>query len=489
MSLRARLLLGLLALAAAGLLVADLVTYRSLDAFLTDRIDQQLLEARDPLFHSLASPAGAPAAAAERQGGPPGGPPQFPPGTYAALVDTGGAILAQHTFGFTAAEQAAHPRLPSPVPTPAGASPLLPTVPAASGAGDYRVAVQAPDPNDPGRAQGAYLVVAIPLGDVESTLGRLLLIEAGVGIAVLAGLAALGSWAVGLGLRPLDRMAATADAIAAGDLSRRVEPATPRTEVGRLGLALNAMLAQIERAFAARSASEERLRRFVADASHELRTPLSSIRGYAELFRRGAGAHPDDLATAMRRIEAEGARMGNLVDDLLLLARLDEGRPLERGPVDLSALAEDAAADARASQPGRPIRLAAAEDVVVAGDNLRLRQVVGNLVRNALVHTPAGTPVELAVASDDVSGVLSVADHGPGVPREVADRVFERFYRAEQGGGRDHGGSGLGLSIVSAVVAAHGGAVHLAETPGGGATFTVKLPLFAAGDDGGTALP
>jgi two-component system OmpR family sensor kinase len=341
--------------------------------------------------------------------------------------------------------------------------------------------VQEPDPNDPSAVQGQYLVVAIPTADVDATLRRLLLVEVGVGVAVLSAFVALGTWAVRLGLRPLDRIAATAGAIAAGDLRRRVQPATPRTEVGRLGLALNAMLGQIERAFAARAASEERLRRFIADASHELRTPLSSIRGYAELFRRGAGGNPEDLATAMRRIEAESARMGHLVDDLLLLARLDEGRPLERSPIDLAVLAEDAVVDARAAAPRRAISLAAGDDVVVAGDELRLRQVVGNLVRNALVHTPPDTPVEVAVAADGQAVVLTVTDHGPGIPPGTAERIFERFYRADPGGGRDHGGSGLGLSIVAAVVTAHGGTAAARDTPGGGATFEVRLPLFAGG--------
>ncbi len=478
MALRTRLLLGLLALAAVGLLAADAVTYASLESFLTRQVDQRLTEARDPLFHMLGAP---PPGAAEHGGGAsggPGGPSPVPPGTYAALVDARGAILVQITFGYTASEQAAQPRLPSPLPLPRDGTPALLTAPSRDGTGAYRVAVQAPDSNDPSAVQGRFLVVAISCQDIDATLRRLLLIEVGVGVAALAGLAALGSWAVRLGLRPLDRIAATAGAIAAGDLRRRVEIATPRTEVGRLGLALNAMLGQIERAFAARAASEDRLRRFVADASHELRTPLSSIRGYAELFRRGANRNPEDLATAMRRIEAEATRMGRLVDDLLLLARLDEGRPLERGPVDLAALAEDAAADARASAPQRMIRLVAADDVVVTGDELRLRQVVGNLVRNALVHTPAGTPVEVDVSGDGDVGVLTVADRGPGIPPGTADRIFERFYRTDPGGGRDHGGSGLGLSIVAAVVAAHAGTVHLSETPGGGATFTIRLPLF-----------
>jgi two-component system, OmpR family, sensor kinase len=482
-SLRTRLLLGLLTLAIVGLLVADVVTYASLSAFLTDRVDQELVQSRDSLFHALGSSGAGPGQPGGGPGNaPPGGPVAVPPGTYAALIDPNGTILQQVTFGFSSAEPAVQLKLPQPLPLPKGGTPAPFTVAGEGGAGMYRVAIQAPDPNDPAVTHGTFLVAAIPLQDVASTLSRLLVVEVGVGAAVLMLLAGVGSWAVRFGLRPLDAMAETAGAIAAGELQRRVSPATQRTEVGRLGLALNAMLTQIEQAFAARTASEERLRRFIADASHELRTPLSSIRGYAELFRRGAGSRPEDLVMAMQRIEDEAARMGRLVDDLLLLARLDEGRPLERGPVDLSTLAHDAATDARVTDPRRTIGCILDDEVIVIGDDYRLRQVVGNLVRNALIHTPAGTPLEIRVTSEEGDGVLTVIDHGPGIAPDRVEKIFERFYRADPGSGRDHGGSGLGLSIVAAVVAAHAGAVRLSTTPGGGATFTVRLPLFAPDD-------
>ena len=285
---------------------------------------------------------------------------------------------------------------------------------------------------------------------------------------------------VQFGLRPLQKMGAVAGVIAAGDYSRRVEPATSRTEIGRLGLALNAMLAQIEAAFAQRTASERRLRRFIADASHELRTPLTSIRGYSEMLRRGASDSPSDAELARRRIEEESVRMSTLVDDMLLIARLDQGRPLESQPVDLQVIARDAAADARAVAPQREISVDAPDNVLVAGDDTRLRQVVGNLVRNALVHTPATTPVEIAVTTQNGTAQLSVADHGPGLPAGDLERIFEPFYRADASRSRDSGGAGLGLSIVSAVVAAHGGHVEVRETHGGGATFDVKLPLVPA---------
>jgi two-component system OmpR family sensor kinase len=321
------------------------------------------------------------------------------------------------------------------------------------------------------------VVVAVPLREVEQTLSRLRLIEAIVTAAVLAALAALTWWVVRLGLRPLERMEATANAIGAGDLSRRVDSADERTEVGRLGLALNAMLGQIEGAFAERRASEERLRRFLADASHELRTPLSSIRGYAELFRLGPAQDPEQLAGAMRRIEEEATRMGRLVDDLLLLARLDEVRDPRREPVDVAALARDACEDARVAAPQRPISFTAPDEpVLVAADPDQLRQVLTNLLRNALVHTPEGTPVEVSATLDGERAAVHVRDHGPGLPEGAAERVFERFWRQGDSRARDRGGAGLGLAIVSAVTAAHGGTATAADADGGGAVFTVELP-------------
>jgi two-component system OmpR family sensor kinase len=237
------------------------------------------------------------------------------------------------------------------------------------------------------------------------------------------------------------------------------------------------MLSQIEAAFEERTESNTRLRRFIADASHELRTPLTSIRGYSELLRRGASKSPTDSELARRRIEEESVRMSVLVDDMLLIARLDQGRPLDKEPVDLQAIARDAAADARAVAPQREITLAAPDQVVVEGDDTRLRQVLGNLVRNAIVHTPSQTAIEIAVTTQDGVGRMSVADHGPGLDAEELERIFEPFYRADPSRSRDSGGAGLGLSIVSAVVSAHGGHVTVKETTGGGATFEVELPL------------
>jgi signal transduction histidine kinase len=354
-----------------------------------------------------------------------------------------------------------------------------------------------------GELPGGYtLVVGAALESNQKAISRLVRIELVVGFAVLVVLGAAGYGLVRNSLRPLAEVERTAQAIAGGDLSRRVPVGDERTEVGRLSLAINGMLSRIESAFRAQQASEEqargsehRMRRFVADASHELRTPLTSIRGFAELYRQGAVRCEDDVARLMQRIEAEGARMGLLVEDLLLLARLDQQRPLTFAPVDLAEIAGDAVHDAKAVQPERPISLHLDESLsdvpVVIGDQSRLRQVVGNLVTNALTHTPpdARVTVTVAEAPDDADVlVLRVADEGPGMATADADRAFERFYRAEASRTRgedtiaEAGGTGLGLAIVSSLVAAHGGSVELATAPGKGAAFTVRLPRSGPAD-------
>ncbi|GAA2846910.1 hypothetical protein GCM10010517_03700 [Streptosporangium fragile] len=300
----------------------------------------------------------------------------------------------------------------------------------------------------------------------------------GSSAAALVCLTLLAAHLIRRGLRPLDRIVETAAAIGEGNLDRRIEAAPATSEVGRLGHALNQMLAQIEEAFREREASEDRLRRFVADASHELRTPIASIRGYAELFRRGAATRPEDLAKAMSRIEAEATRMGSLVDEMLLLARLDTGRPLERAPVELTALAADAVADILAIEPLRPLSLEYDGPVEVSGDAARIRQVVGNLLANVLSHTPEGTPAVVRIRADGEHAVIEVADEGPGLTDEQSALVFERFYRADHthNGVRRQAGAGLGLSIVAAVAAAHGGDAAVTSRPGAGATFRVRLP-------------
>ena len=470
MALRLRLLLALVALVVAGLLAADLATYGALRAFLLERLDTQLQAATNPVARMLTfgTPPGLLAS------GGSGPTALLSPGTFVELRNAGGKVVNRATFSLDGSAAPA-PSLPAALPGSGATqtSAELFIAAAADGSPSYRV-LAAP------LEGGGTVIIAIPLSDLDATLAQLAVIELAAGLAVLVLLGLATWWIVRRGLRPLERMGETAGLIAAGDLARRVSVDDPRSEVGQLGIALNAMLERLEAAFARQAATEERLRRFLADASHELRTPLTSIRGYAELFHRGADRRPADLTTAMRRIEEEAARMGVMVEDLLLLARLDEDRTLERAPVDLARVAADAVADARAADPSRPIALEAPRPIVVTGDDARLRQVAANLLGNALAHTPAGTAVVVRAVLRDGRGVLEVADEGPGLGQVEAARVFEPFFRADPSRSRTSGGAGLGLAIVAAIVAAHGGTVSLDTAPGAGATFRVAIP--AAGE-------
>lgn len=333
----------------------------------------------------------------------------------------------------------------------------------------YRVLVSQP-------ADGGFVAVAAPLGDVDSTVNNLIVVIVAASLAILGVLTVVVWVTVRRGLQPIDNMIETAGHIGSGDLSRRVEYADANTEVGKLGASLNAMLSQIETSFAAKEASERRLRQFVADASHELRTPLTSIRGYAELYRSGAVSSPEALERSMARIESEGARMGKLVEDLLLLARLDQGRPLRSEPVELVTLVDDAVADARAVEPARSIAFTHPDTAYVMGDSDRLRQVLDNLLSNARMHTEVRVPVRVSIESAGDTVALSVADDGPGIQEEDAERVFDRFYRADSSRSRTRGGAGLGLSIVASIVDAHDGDVQLVSAPGAGTRVIVTLP-------------
>jgi two-component system, OmpR family, sensor kinase len=369
------------------------------------------------------------------------------------------------------------------------------------------------------------LVIGLDVSGVYGTIQQLTGVDLIVSIVIIFVLAIVGFAVVQANLRPLVEIEETAGEIAAGHLNRRVPERDPRTEIGRLGRSLNSMLSQIETAFHAREESEaaahrneERMRQFIADASHELRTPLTAIRGFAEYYRqrgglvqhtgdqdgpdarsarangRAAAAHAEeglmaeDLDRIMHRVEAEAARMGLLVEDLLLLARLDQQRPLARRPVDLLSLAADAVHDARLLAPARTIDLSVQPGAafIIIGDEPRLRQIIGNLMSNALSHTPDGTPIEVSISSGTLDPrksnptpavILDVVDHGPGMTPEQAQHAFERFYRVDQARTRKAGGSGLGLAIVSALVAAHGGTASVRTAPGQGATFRVALPL------------
>lgn len=477
-SLRVRLVVGLLILAAAGLVLVGGVTYAEQRSFLLGRVDQQaqsaipaLSRALDDQGYAVAPAASGPGPPRGGDGGGPGGRgggsamASLPPGTYGQRRTSGGRVV-----GHTVLSYGESP-LPAPqIPTRLTLGRLL-TVSSVSDSGQrYRVLAER-DGDDSG-----ITVVAIPLRDVDQTLHRLLTVEAAVIGGVLLALGLLAWLVVRLGLRPLDRIAQTAGAIAAGELSRRVSPATTRTEVGRLGLALNTMLERLQQAFVAREASEQRLRHFLADASHELRTPLASIRGYAELFRMGAAADPEDIRKAMRRIEDEAARMGVLVEDLLTLARLDAVREPVHEPLDLTPLAADAVDAARVREPSRQLTLQTEPALDVLGDPHELRQVIDNLLRNAITHTPEGTAIEISTRRAGDRCELEVRDHGPGLPPGDPGELFERFWRAEAGRGRGKGGAGLGLAIVGAIADAHGGTVTAANAPDGGARFVVSLP-------------
>jgi two-component system OmpR family sensor kinase len=371
------------------------------------------------------------------------------------------------------------------------------TAPAGNGTTRWRVLVT-PIATQP----GSFLVIGEDLSDVDDAISRLVLAELLVSVGVLILLAVLGATLVRASLKPLREIEHTAAAIAQGDLTRRVpefEPGfeEPRTEVGHLARSLNAMLGQVEAAFTAQAESEtrarhseERMRQFVADASHELRTPLTTIRGFAELYRQGAFASPEEAERLVRRIEDEAARMGLLVEDLLLLARLDMARPLTMDRLELRVIGSDAVIAARAVDPDRPITLDIPDGtgpLVVEGDEARLRQVVGNLMTNALVHTPAGTAVTLRLRGEPGQAVIEIVDNGPGLAPEQVQRVFERFYRADVARtrrsaavGEPGSGTGLGLAIVAALVVAHRGVVEVDTVPGLGATFRVRLPLAQA---------
>ncbi|MGW4412996.1 sensor histidine kinase [Nonomuraea sp. NPDC004702] len=468
-----RLVSATLLLVTLAITVTGLFAVRLLRGYLVERVDRQLVAAAAP--RDLPPPPEA---------WPAGRQPQRFFGLFhSVLVDAGGATVRVLTES-TEEHTPKLPRLTSADVAARGGRPF--TVESrASGGPDWRVvAVPARD--------GDSRVIAISLGDVEGTVARLALIVAFAGGGTLAVLGVACYWLVRRSLRPLREIGRTARDIAGGDLSRRVPMWASTTEVGKLGRSLNGMLAQIESAVREREAaaesaresataarrSEEVMRRFMADASHELRTPLTSIRGFAELFRLGK---EKDLAEAVRllsRIEGQAARMGLLVEDMLLLARLDQRRELARRPVDLLSLAATAVIDAQTLAPDRRIELVRLDggegEVLVTGDESRLGQVVGNLVGNALQHTPPGTPFEVRVGVDGERAVVEVADEGPGFPPEVAERVFERFYRADPA--RGVGGAGLGLSIAATLVEAHGGVVMAEGEPGKGALFRVLLP-------------
>lgn len=459
--LRVTLVLALVALAAVGLLVSGVAVTSALHNVLMDRVDQQLAEAAN----SWARPGG-PRPPVPLPGEP--GRERPPVKFYTRVQDTEGRMFLQD-------DRDGAPELPTDL-RPG----TFTTGTAGGGSGEWRVRYTE-------NPYGTSLV-ALRLDETQAIVERLVVLQAVIGAVVLVILAVAAYFVIRRSLRRLEQVEEIAADIAAGDLHRRVPMRPTNTEVDRLARSLNTMLAQIQRGFAATEASEEaarhseeKMRRFVADASHELRTPLTTIKGFAELYRQGATRDTDML---LDRIERESKRMGLLVEDLLMLARLDAERPVEYAPVDLLALASDAVHSARAvaaarSGPPRPVELEVRPGTgttEVPGDAARLRQVLANLLNNALVHTPAeaSVTVRLTPGADGVR--LEIADTGPGMSREQTERVFERFYRADDSRSRTSGGTGLGLAIVRALVAAHGGTVSVDSEPGRGTVFTVWLP-------------
>jgi len=464
MTLRARLLLSVGVLLAAALVVTGTLVVGLTRSNLIAQVDNDLENASRADFTVVGPPRGG----------------SDPTGRRFALliVNADGVEVESLPSGFN--------RDPDPLPfLPAADEPALPVGrivdrPAVDGSMSYRVlTLRAP--------QSLTVVLGAPLDQVEDSIAVLVRLLVAVGLVVLGGMLLVGWYLIRRGLRPLEQMTGTAERISAGDLTSRVGVRDDGSEVGRLGGAFDAMLDQIQSAFesqraalAAKERSETQLRQFVADASHELRTPLTAVRGYAELYRAGGLSEEAALEQAMARIGTESRRMAALVEDLLLLARLDQGRPLRHEPVVLTELVHDALNDARAVEPERPVTAHVEAGVIVNGDEDRLRQVIGNLFTNVRVHTPADSPVDVSVAARDGVSVLSVADHGPGVDPGHVEHIFDRFYRADTGRSRDRGGAGLGLSIAASVALAHGGTIAYSNTPGGGATFTLTLPAPSA---------
>jgi two-component system OmpR family sensor kinase len=481
-SLRSRLTLGVVLLTAFGFLLSSFVVKNALEGYLTGQVDKQLLALSATALPQIAESGiiqdeddflGRHNEDRERENEAPRprGPLSRIPTTFSVTVldangfvtgelggDLNAAPIADYLVGFDLEEVAEHQGEAFTVE---------------GGRNNFR-AVAVALPNNSGS-----IVAAQSLDDLNQTVGKLGFFFFLIGAALLTLIAIASRLVIKIGMRPLEDVEETAEQIAAGDLSARMPDANPHTEVGRLITSLNSMLGRIEQSFTARTESENKLRRFVADASHELRTPLTAIRGFSELYRQGAVSGEEPTRELLGRIEGESKRMGSLVEDLLLLARLDQAREMESKPVDLQEVVESAVASARAAGPDHPVSFTPSSDELFAlGDEPRIHQVVANLLANARAHTPAGTKIDVSIARDRDGIRISVADNGPGLSDEDQKKIFERFYRADPSRVRVDGeGSGLGLSIVDAVMKAHGGSVTVASELGKGSTFTLFFPI------------
>jgi len=456
LSLRTRLVAVAVALVAFAVTATGVATYVALKTYLYGQLDQRVDEAADRAVPLATGPGTGREV------------PRFGREPLVAVVKADGSVvpvpLGEDDPGLSVSPEVAAAVVAAPDP-----------LPIRTGSGESVRATARPLPN------GLVLLAALPASDVSSTLSRLLGLELIVGAVAVVGTGVVGAAGVRLGMRPLDRVTRTARTVAAElgpdgrGLDRRVPEADPHTEVGQLAEAVNTMLDAVEREYAARYESEQRMRRFLADASHELRTPLTSLRGYAELVRLRGGLDKP-ARDSLRRIESEGTRMGRLVDDLLTLARSDRGVAPERAPVDLADVVDDAVAGLRVAHPEREVRVRSVVPLPVLGDRDQLVQVVGNVLINAAVHATAGGPIQVSAGRHDGEVVVRVADGGPGLPPEQAAQVFDRFWRADSARTRVRGGSGLGLAIVHALVSAHGGRVSFESEVAAGTTVTVRLP-------------
>jgi two-component system OmpR family sensor kinase len=483
-SLRSRISLGVVALAAFGFLTSGVVAQNALQSFLTTQIDHELeaitggtlpriiragiayevfesdQDDQDDDDRSRQRPAGM---------GPNSPLQRIPTTTSVTLLDPDGKVvgglggdlnkasISDYVTGLLPSEVASHGDKPFTIEAPGA---------------DFR-AVARTLPNNAGT-----LVAAQSLEELDNTITRLGLLFSVISLVLLLLMAIAARSVVSVGLRPLKAAEKTAEEIASGNLSARMPETSPNTEVGRLVSSLNSMLTRIEESFAARTQSEEKLRRFVADASHELRTPLTAIRGFSELYRQGAVKGDEATKDLIARVEGESKRMSSLVEDLLLLARLDQSREMRSEAVDVVKVVADATASAQVSGPRHPITLVAPDsEVFMLGDEVRIHQVIANLLANARAHTPDGTPIAVTITSSDAEVSISVADQGPGMSGVDKKRIFERFYRADSSRARSgEDGTGLGLSIVDAVMRAHGGSVSVESEIGKGSKFTLTFP-------------
>jgi two-component system, OmpR family, sensor kinase len=493
LSLRARLLLAVGTIALLALAVADVTIYASLRAYLYNQVDSELQTSNVAVAAHAHGPPGQAGPNGSGSPGAPGGAPgpapgsssfcaggrESAPGMFIEVRDTADAAVSGDVCpAFAPGNKPYSPDLPAAIPglTKAAAYPHGP---------DVYFTVGASTPGGPlfrvsacELVDGGVLILAEPISGISSTLDQLLLLELAVTGGALIGSVLLGLWLVRVGLRPLRDVVRTAEAISGGDLMHRVPGANSTTEVGHVATALNVMLDRVQAAFGDLQSSENRLRRFVSDASHELRTPIAAVSAYAQLFKQGAAEHEDDLPRVMDGIERESGRMARLVEDLLLLARLDEQHALPLEPVELVGLAAEALETARTVGPAWPISFVAGEPVEVMGDRGSLRQVIDNLLANVRAHTPAGTATTVRVGRSGREAFVEVADEGPGISEDQASALFERFFRAEVSRSRETGGAGLGLAIVATILRAHGGRATAQARPGGGALFRAVLPAL-----------